>query len=119
MTAPLTPLELAGWLEFNEWRSGLAVRRFSATRGDGRELRAVLYVDRRGRIQLPPNNAHLPIVFHSLRQRASGRTSDWLALAAPLVHEMKKRGVRKPINLPAEIDDVRPWRWGGFLIDVG
>jgi len=32
---------------------------------------------------------------------------------------MKARGVRNPINLPAEIDDVRPWRWAGFLIDVG
>jgi hypothetical protein len=101
--APLTPLELDGWLEFNERRTGL-------------KARAVLYLDRRGRVKLPPHNPYLPVVFESASQRPSSRTADWLRVAAPLVEEMKRRGVANLVTLPPDIADVRPWAWRGFLV---
>jgi len=114
----LTPLELPGWLEFNTWRTGLTAHRFSAAPGGGPEIRAVFYVDRRGRLKLPPNNPFIPIVFRSARQRPSGRTAEWLRAAAPLVEEMRRRGMANPQYLPPDVDDVRPWRWRGFLVGV-
>ena len=114
----LTPLELPGWLEFNTWRTGLTAHRFSAAPGGGPEIRAVFYVDRRGRLKLPPNNPFIPIVFRSARQRPSGRTAEWLRAAAPLVEEMRRRGMAEPQYLPPDVDDVRPWRWRGFLVGV-
>jgi hypothetical protein len=113
----LTPLELDGWLEFNTGRSNLRAHRF-ATGGDGGEARAVLYFDRRGRVRLPPNNPYLPVVFRSTRRRPSGRTADWLRVSAPLVEEMKRRGVVNLVTFPPGVDDVRPWRWRGFLVGV-
>ena len=114
----LTPLELPGWLEFNTWRTGLTAHRFSAAPGGGPEIRAVFYVDRRGRLKLPPNNPFIPVVFRSARQRPSGRTAEWLRAAAPLVEEMRRRGVTNQLYLPPDVEDVRPWRWRGFLVGV-
>ena len=114
----LTPLELPGWLEFNTWRTGLEAIRFSAAPGGGPEVRAVFYVDRRGRLKLPPNNPFMPVVFESARHRPSGRTWEWLTAAAPLVEEMRRRGVANDLCLPPDVEDVRPWRWRGFLVGV-
>ncbi len=120
MAVSLTPLELPGWVEFNAWRTGLKPYRFAyAATPDGPEVRAVLYLDRRGRVRLPPNNPFLPIVFRSARQSSSGRTADWLRAAAPLVEEMRRRGVVNATSLPPDIVDVRPWGWRGFRIGVG
>ena len=116
---PRAPLELPGWVEFNEWRTGLAVRRFTSGTTGGIEARAVMYLDRRGRIRLPPNNPYMPVVFHSARRRPSGRTEEWHRAVAPLVDEMKRRGLANRIVLPPDVEDVRPWRWRGFLVDVG
>jgi hypothetical protein len=114
----LTPLELPGWLEFNTWRTGLKAHRFSAAPDGGPEIRAVFYVDRRGRLKLPPTNPYIPIVFRSARQRPSGRTAEWLRAAAPLVDEMRRRGIADVQYLPPDVDDVRPWRGRGFLVGV-
>jgi Acetyltransferase (GNAT) domain len=115
----LTPLELPGWLEFNVWRTGLKARRFSfAVTPGGPEIRAVLYLDQRGRVKMPLNNPYLPVAFQSARQGRSGRTADWLRAAAPLVEEIKQRGIANGITLPPEVDDVRPWTWRDFLVRV-
>lgn len=115
----LTALELPGWVEFNEWRTGLKAHRFSLSiTPDGPDVRTVLYLDRRGRIRFPPNNPFLPVVFRSARQRPSGRTADWLKVAGPLVEEMRQRRVLNATSLPPDVDDVRPWQWGGFLVGV-
>jgi len=115
----LTPLELPGWLEFNTWRTGLEARRFSfALAPNGPEIRAVLYLDRRGRVTMPPNNPYLPIAFESARQGNSSKTAEWLRAAAPLVEDMRMRGVTNGIAFPPDVDDVRPWSWRGFLVGV-
>jgi hypothetical protein len=119
---PLTPLELPGWLEFNVWRTGLKVHRFSTTSddtpGDAPGASAVFYLDRRGRVRLPPNNPYLSVTFRSDRRSPSGRTADWLRVAGPLAEEMKQRGVANQLYLPPDIDDVRPWIWRGFFVGV-
>jgi hypothetical protein len=114
---PLTPLELPSWVEFNTWRTGLKEHRFSIAHG-GAEIRAIFYLDRRGRLKLPPTNAYIPVVFLSERRRPSGRTAQWLDVAAPLVEEMARRGFANQVRLPPEVDDVRPWQWSNFLVRV-
>lgn len=113
----LTPLELPGWVEFNTWRTGFKEHRFSAAHG-GAEVRAVFYLDGRGRLRLPSTNAYMPVVFLSERPRPAGRTAQWLVASAPLVEEMRHRGVANQVRLPPEVDDARPWLWGGFLVRV-
>jgi len=119
---PLTPLELPGWLEFNAWRTGLKVHRFSTTSDDASEdasgARAVFYLDQRGRVKLPPNNAYLPVVFRSTSKGPNGRTADWHRVAGPMVEEMRRRGTANQLYLPPEVTDVRPWLWGGFFVGV-
>ena len=114
----LTPLELPGWLDFNAWRSGLQARRFTSGDGGGPGLRAVFYLDRRGRIRLPANNPYLPVVFRSSRQRGSGRTAQWHEAAGVLADEMRRRGAANQLYLPPDVEDVRPWSWRGFFVGV-
>ena len=114
----LTPLELPGWTEFNAWRTGLRVERFLAEPAGGGQIRAVLYVDRRGHVLIPPNNPYLPLVFESARQHPSGRTAEWFAAAEPLVDAMERHGVANAITFPPEVTDVRPWQWRRFLVGV-
>lgn len=116
---PLTALELPGWVEFNAWRTGFSAHPFSAsTSPDGPNVRAILYLDGRGRVRFPPNNPFIPVVFHSARQRPSGQTADWLRLAGRLAAEMKRRRLADAIVLPPDVTDVRPWQWAGFLVGV-
>ena len=117
MAIPLTPVELPGWVEFHAWRTGLKPDRFSTSDGSS-QVRAVLYLDQHGRVRLPHLARYIPVVFETQRQRPSGRTAEWLRVAAPLVEEMKRRKVPNLIYLPPAIDDVRPWQWRGFLVGV-
>lgn len=119
MSHPLSPLELPGWLEFNAWRIGVKphpIRLRPAANGP--EVRCVLYLDRRGRVKLPRGNAYLPVSFWSPRRQPSGRTADWHRLAGPLVEEMRRRGSANQLYLSPDVDDVRPWQWGGFHVVV-
>lgn len=113
----LTPLELPGWVEFNTWRTGLKDHRFSFVNGSA-EVRGVFYLDRRGRLKLPPTNPYLPVVFQSQRRRPSARTAQWLDVSAPLIEEMARRGFANQVRLAPEVNDVRPWTWRNFIIRV-
>lgn len=112
-----TPVELPGWVEFNAWRTGLTPYQFASS-GPGAQVRAILYLDRRGRVRLPDLATYLPVSFETQRQRPSSRTADWLEASAPLVEQMKQRAVPQLVYLPPSIDDVRPWQWRGFLVSV-
>jgi hypothetical protein len=109
---------LPGWLEFNARRTGLTAHRWSSGSADEARADAVLYLDRRGRVKLPPSNPYLPVVFRSPHAAPARRTGDWLRVAAPLVEEMKRRGSANQLYLAPDVDDVRPWVWGGFLVGV-
>lgn len=91
--------------------------RYSAGAGDP-GVRAVFYLDRRGRIKLPKGNPYLPVVIRSERLRGSSRTATWHRAARRLVDEMRRRGAANLLHLPPDVDDVRPWTWGGFLVAV-
>ena len=119
MSSTLSPLELPGWLEFNAWRHGL--KPLTITRAlspNGPEIRAVLYLDKRGRVKLPRGNPYLPVSYSSVRRQPSARTADWHQLAAPLVDEMRRRGSANQIYLSPDVEDVRPWQWCGFQVVV-
>ncbi len=114
----LSPLELPGWLAFNGRRTGLTavVRQTSADHGS--YVRAVLYLDGRGRVRSPTGNPYLPVTFISSRSSPSGRTAAWHRAAGEIVAEMRDRGTVNAVTFPPEIDDVRPWSWEGFLAGV-
>jgi hypothetical protein len=119
---PLSPLELPGWLEFNGRRSELEVERYSTLPDNAAEdatgLRAVFYLDRKGKLRLPATNPYMSVVFQTGRGSPSGRTATWHRAAAGLVDQMRKRGVGNQLYLPPDINDVRPWLWRGFLVNV-
>jgi hypothetical protein len=118
LAAPnLTPLELPAWLDFVADRSGLRAERLELTPYDDLG-RAVLFLDRRKRIQQPSLMPYLPVVFRPSKERPYGRTVQWHRAATGLVDRMRRAGVANHTWLPLEIVDVRPWSWLGFRVDV-
>ena len=81
---------------------------------DGR-LTTVLYINKRGRLVVPPNIPYTPVEFWVRPDmNARKRQSLWLELAKTLAREMKTLGVSGFLPLCPEISDVRPWQWRGF-----
>ena len=119
-TARNSPLLLDGWLEFNRRRAGVEPIRFRTEVRGSQAIETVLYADRHGRLVLPTLNPYLPVAYASppstkpLRMRRH-----WLRAAAPLVAEMRRRGLADNLILSPNVTDARPWLWAGFRATVG
>lgn len=115
-----SPLLLDGWLEFNRIVHGLEPRRFSSGFDtQGATLDAVLYLDDRGRVRHPWRNPYLPVDFRPTPTGYAHRIErQWHDAVAPLVSEMRQRGVVNTLNLPPSVQDVRPWLWAGYRVGL-
>jgi hypothetical protein len=111
---------LDGWLEFNRRRAGVEpIRLCTEVRGIP-SLEAVLYTDRRGRLVLPTLNPYLPIAYApSSSSKPLRMRRHWLRATAPLVAEMRRRGIADNLILSPVVADARPWLWAGFRTTVG
>jgi Acetyltransferase (GNAT) domain len=138
------PLWLDGWLGFNriKWKLQPLKVRFPADHDGGPgdpgdrppspaaarpktllprlpAVAAVFYLDRRGRLRMPPLNPYLPLAFHPTAAQSVYRLDrQWLTVSNLLVQEMRRRGLANTLLLPPEILDVRPWQWAGFNLGV-
>lgn len=115
------PLTLAGWLEFNRHRWGVRPETVQIT-APGADLPAVsvvLYLDRCGRIRLPPDNPYAAVHFQPTpTQSRVRRGRQWLEVGAALAADMRRRGLAARLRLPPDLPDVRPWQWAGFRTGV-
>lgn len=114
-----TTLGTTEWQSFTQQYWGLEpVRLDYAPRGEnGPSLRAVLYADRRGRLQVPDYQPHVPLQFTPTPTSQSYRIErQWLETARLLVEDMAIRGTRGEVTLPPTMSDPRPWRWGQFRV---
>jgi hypothetical protein len=118
-----SPLFLDEWLEFNRQTFGLEPRRVG-TDSSFRELDqpmfdAVIYLDRKGRVRRPWRNPYLPVNFTpSPTPYAHKAEHQWHEQADQLVQEVRERGVVNEITLTPNIQDVRPWQWAGYRVNV-
>jgi hypothetical protein len=85
------------------------------------KVEASYYLDRQGRIWIPPFNPgpYFPIAV-SLPPGEShlATNSKWLDIGRDLARDMRARGLAQRVALPPGITDVRPWQWEGFRVDV-
>jgi hypothetical protein len=116
-----SPLALPGLLEFNhrKWRLQPLKRRYAEEGKDLPALEAVLYLDKRGFVRLPPRTPYLPMVFLPTPTKAISRLSrQWLSVSNLMAEEFRRRGLRGTVAFSPEIFDVRPWRWQHFTVDL-
>lgn len=113
----LTPLELPAWVDFVAEHNGLHVEHLNLSPGSNLG-RAILFLDRRKRIKQPTHMPYLPVVFRPSKRRAYSRTVQWHQAATVIIDRMRTAGVANHLWLPPEIDDVRPWSWLGFHVQV-
>lgn len=115
-----SPLFVDAWLDFNATRFGLRPLRVRAPDDRAADLEAVLYLDRRGHCRLPPLNPYLPVAFGpSAGRRPLHHRRQRLRAVAPLVEEMRRRGVGDNLIFSPAVDDPRPWQWAGYRTAIG
>jgi hypothetical protein len=116
-----SPLALPGLLEFNHRKWGLQPLKVRCTE-EGKDLpalEAVLYLDKRGRVRLPPRTPYLPMVFLPTPTKSVQRlTRQWLSVSNLMANEFRRRGLRGMVAFPPEIVDVREWQWQHFTVGV-
>ena len=110
-------LEHDGWLAWNEEAWGLTPLRvaYGGTRPDEARLEGVLYLTKRGKVQLPPRNPYLPLRFTPTATRRRDRIEHQrLELVGALAEDLARRGTIGTISFPPGFLDVRPFQWRGF-----
>lgn len=115
-----SPLLLDGWLEFNRLKLHIQPLRMIYALGEAESpaIETVYYINRAGKLVsgLAP---YLPVHFKPTPTQSIHRIyRQWLAVAEPMVRDMRKRGICGSIALPPEVTDVRPWQWAGFQVSV-
>lgn len=117
MSALASPLDLDGWLAFNERKWGVHAERvrYPDERGP---LSTVLYLDRRGRVLLPRLNPYLPVTYETRRSAAYRALRAWNRAADAFALDLRRRGVVGTIAFPRAVRDLRAWSWQGFRVGV-
>jgi hypothetical protein len=110
-------LFLDGWLKFNEEIWGFKSERV-VYRLPGKELpslEAVLYLDKRGRVRMPPCNPYLPLQFSSTPTEKNCQLYTQLTSVMQLFAEdVKRRGVSGSLAFLPGFLDARAFQWLGF-----
>ena len=117
MSSLASPLDLDGWLAFNERKWGVRAERVRYPHQGG-PLSAVLYLDRRGRVLLPRLNPYLPIVYDARRASQYRATRAWGGAADAFAADLRRRGLASTIAFPPAVRDLRALGWHGFRIGV-
>lgn len=106
-----------GWLKFNEETWGFKSERV-VYRLPGKELpslETVLYLDKRGRVRMPPCNPYLPLQFSSTSTEKNCQLYTQLTSVMKLLAEdVKRRGVSGSLAFPPGFLDARAFQWLGF-----
>lgn len=116
-----SPLELDGWLTWNEEMWGLKSERvmYTPPGKDLPSLEGVIYMDKRGRVQMPPRNPYLPFKFCTTgTDRPERMYRQYLEVMSMFADDLKRRGIRGSIALPPDFIDGRPFQWRGMQVGV-
>lgn len=115
------PLAADSWLQWNEDVWGLRAERvhYVPAGKDRPSLDGVLYLDRQGRVRLPPLNPYLPFAMNSTNTtRVERLSSQWLAVASLFAQNLSQRKTAGPIALPPGFIDARPFQWAGLRVEL-
>ncbi|MEN6560331.1 MAG: GNAT family N-acetyltransferase [Acidobacteriota bacterium] len=106
-----------GWIEYNKRRWGFEAERvvYSPSTSGTPRLESVLYLDKRGRVSLPPLQAHQALLFSATETDKPFRvTRQWQEVSALFAKDLRKRGLPYGLILPPEALDVREFQWLGY-----
>jgi hypothetical protein len=116
-----SPLLLDGWLEYNKIKWGVTPLKLNWSL-DGKDfpnVKTVWYLNKRGRIVLPPLNPYIGIEFSATNTKKMYNIyNQWQKASDYLSAEMKKKRIGKMVMLPPGIEDCRSWVWDRFQVGI-
>ncbi|MNO16718.1 hypothetical protein D3C76_64050 [compost metagenome] len=111
---------LEQWAKFNtiKWGCKTKIMRFQSP-GSEAFVESLFFINKRGKLYLPPLNPFQPTIFHpSNTDKAYRLTRQWHDAANLMIQEIKHFGGAASLSLPPEITDIRPFLWNGFKTNV-
>ena len=115
------PYLLEDWVKINEdlWGVKSERVRYSFSESNSSYIEGVLYLNKRGRVVLPPGNAFLPFRFVcSGKQHPSVMYSHWTLNSKLLAEDISRRGYTGSIVFPPGFVDGRAFEWLGIQTKV-
>jgi len=112
-----TPLELDGWIEFNEAKWSMRAQRLKFQNGNKElpSLHAVVYKNRHGQLKCPPLNPYLPIRFCPTPTQSRYRLNQqWLELSGQFADYCLTQGENAILVFPPDILDAREFTWRSY-----
>lgn len=116
-----TPLALDGWVEYNcrKWNLKPLKLDLSANEGHSTFVKAVFYLDSKGKIISPDLTPYTPVHFeYTSTESFPRRYRQSIELAELLINEIKKYKIANYIFLPTDIIDIRTWQWEGYRTNI-
>lgn len=110
------------WISFNEKTWGVRAEKvcYGENGKDLPRLEGILYLNKKGKVVLPPTNAYLPFQFLSTNTIKNCQTySQWMQVSELLAEDIKKRGYSGTIAFPPGFIDGRAFQWLGINISTG
>lgn len=100
---------------------GIDSRRIVAAESPGAlpNVEAVVFLNAKGKIVLPPMTPFLPMQFQTTPTNKRARLDRmWLDCGGLLAEEFSKVGLGGQVSLPPEFTDLRPFMWAGFTLGL-
>jgi|LSQX01.3.fsa_nt_gb hypothetical protein len=116
-----SPLALDGWLSWNREVWGLQPQRvaYSPKGKDIPRLEGVIYLNRKGQVQMPPRNPYLPFRLITTNTKRTERLyRQWSQVSGLFAEELVSRGIRGTISLPPGFIDGRQFQWRGLQVGI-
>lgn len=111
---------LEPWAEFNRIKWGCEAKILRFQREDSEAyIESLFFLNKRGKIYLPPLNPFHPTVFQPTPTDKPYRLNrQWHQTAEVMIGELLRYGGSAAYCFPPDIRDIRPFLWKGFKADV-
>lgn len=112
----MDPLFEEGWIKFNEHKWGVKASVIELSPTNIWNLKTVIYLNKHGKIVLPPRNPYLPIYFECEAQNLPKVNARKREAFSALADIYDKKGVHGTVTFSPNIMDMRSFTWKNFIV---
>lgn len=108
------------WIEYNKCLWGVEAERIKyISKNESFYIECVLYLNKSGKVVLPPGNSFLPLRFvHTNTTKKCQIYSQYVDVVKVMADDLKHRGVEGGVVFSPGMIDGRPLSWTGYRLGI-
>lgn len=110
------PLFEEGWIRFNEYKWGVKANIIDLSPTNKWRLKTVIYLNKKGKIVLPPRNPYLPIYFECEAENLPKINARKREAFNALCDIYVEKGIHERVAFSPNIMDMRSFNWKNFIV---